>query len=156
VLCDRRRGLCDSGRVSGCVRDVRVVRCQEFKQVPGDEGICQPSWIGAIEVASDPRYSTTRWRNYRKWYLADHPLCEECLKYGRDEGATDIDHVVPVNGPDDPSFWDEENHTALCHACHSRKTAREDGGFGNAMNDRPAQGADVNGIPTDTRHPWNR
>jgi 5-methylcytosine-specific restriction protein A len=28
-------------------------------------------------------------------------------------------------------FWDWDNLSALCHACHSRKTATQDGGFGH-------------------------
>ncbi|WP_304879789.1 HNH endonuclease [uncultured Parasutterella sp.] len=28
-------------------------------------------------------------------------------------------------------FWDESNWQALCKRCHDRKTAAEDGGFGN-------------------------
>jgi 5-methylcytosine-specific restriction protein A len=29
-------------------------------------------------------------------------------------------------------FWDQSNWQPLCHTCHSKKTAREDGGFGNS------------------------
>lgn len=29
-------------------------------------------------------------------------------------------------------FWDRTNWQGLCKQCHSRKTAAEDGGFGNA------------------------
>lgn len=28
-------------------------------------------------------------------------------------------------------FWDKSNWMALCKPCHSRKTAKENGGFGN-------------------------
>jgi len=68
-----------------------------------------------------------RWVRYRKYYLQAHPLCA-C---GCGKLATDIDHIKPVKGPFDPLFWDESNHQALAHECHSRKTAKEDGGFGN-------------------------
>ncbi|MHB0886869.1 MAG: HNH endonuclease [Bacillota bacterium] len=45
--------------------------------------------------------------------------------YGRP--ATDLDHRVSKRkgGTDDPA-----NLQALCHQCHSAKTAREDGRFG--------------------------
>lgn len=72
-----------------------------------------------------------RWRIYRRWYLAKNPLCVRCQADGRIEPATDVDHIRPVDGPYDPEFWEETNHEALCHACHSRKTATENGGFGN-------------------------
>jgi prophage lambdaSa04, HNH endonuclease family protein len=29
-------------------------------------------------------------------------------------------------------FWDKTNWQAMSKRCHDRKTAREDGGFGNA------------------------
>lgn len=78
----------------------------------------------------------SRWRRYREWYLKQHPLCVQCQKEGRLIPATDVDHIIPVSGPDDPLFWDEKNHQALCHSCHSRKTAKENGGFGNASDTR--------------------
>jgi 5-methylcytosine-specific restriction protein A len=42
--------------------------------------------------------------------------------------STDVDHIIPreAGGSDD-----DENLQGLCHACHSRKTAQEDGGFGH-------------------------
>nr|DAK90259.1 MAG TPA: HNH endonuclease bacteriophage, HNH Endonuclease, DNA.52A [Caudoviricetes sp.] len=30
-------------------------------------------------------------------------------------------------------MWDQSNWQALCHECHSRKTAKENGGFGNPV-----------------------
>lgn len=41
----------------------------------------------------------------------------------------DVDHIVAVNGPADPLFWDRKNHQGLCESCHSYKTATQDGGF---------------------------
>jgi 5-methylcytosine-specific restriction protein A len=64
-----------------------------------------------------------RWQRYRMAYLREHPLCVECLSRGRTEAATDVDHVRPATGPDDPTFYDPANHQALCHRHHSRKTA---------------------------------
>lgn len=70
------------------------------------------------------------WQVYRRWYLREHPLCLQCQAAGRLAPATDVDHIVAIDGPDDPRFWEPTNHQALCHECHSRKTTREDGGFG--------------------------
>lgn len=39
--------------------------------------------------------------------------------------ATEVDHIIPVTGPDDPLFWEESNHQPLTHECHSRKTMAE-------------------------------
>lgn len=73
-----------------------------------------------------------KWRAARLSFLADNPLCVECAKRNRIEGATDVDHVVPHKG-DLILFWRRSNWQALCHECHSRKTASEDGGFGNKV-----------------------
>lgn len=74
---------------------------------------------------------TWRWAQYSKSYRARHPLCVECERQGRVTPAQHVDHIQAVSGPDDPMFWDESNHTGLCAPCHSRKTAKQDGGFGN-------------------------
>lgn len=72
-----------------------------------------------------------KWRAARLGYLAHHPLCVHCLDRGHVTASTDVDHIIP-HGGDPILFWDAENNwQALCHSCHSVKTAREDGGFGN-------------------------
>ncbi len=73
-----------------------------------------------------------KWRKYREQFLAEHPICEQCWA----EPATDVDNISPVIGPDDPLFWDPTNHRALCHSCHSKKTNKFDGGFGNPRKPR--------------------
>jgi 5-methylcytosine-specific restriction protein A len=56
--------------------------------------------------------------------LRREPLCRECRKLDILTPATDIDHVTPrsAGGSDEV-----DNLQALCHSCHSRKTARERG-----------------------------
>ncbi len=65
-----------------------------------------------------------RWRKARESFLADHQFCEVC---GRQ--ATEVDHRKAHHGDPD-LFWDQTNWQALCKACHSRKTAREDRRWG--------------------------
>ena len=71
-----------------------------------------------------------RWQQARAGYLRKHPLCVHCEAKGRITVATDLDHIVPHQG-DMEVFWDFSQVQGLCKSCHSRKTAREDGGFGN-------------------------
>ena len=66
-----------------------------------------------------------KWQKARIRFLAEHPLCAECLRQGRYVPATDVDHIQPPRG-DRTLFWDKSNWQALCHSCHSKKTARED------------------------------
>lgn len=72
------------------------------------------------------------WQRARKQFLLDHPLCQECQRNGRITAANVVDHITPHKGNQE-LFWDQSNWQALCQSCHSKKTAREDGGFGNAM-----------------------
>jgi len=71
------------------------------------------------------------WRKLRKMVLARRPLCEDPfgIHEARDEvvASTEVDHIVPLR---DGGGNELDNLQALCKSCHSRKTAREDGGFG--------------------------
>lgn len=102
---------------------------------------CQVSRVASERKAYDQdrgsahkRGYTSRWTNYSKLYRRNHPLCVSCLSVGKltsVEHGGHVDHILPVSGPGDPLFWEPTNHQSLCHACHSVKTAREDGGFAN-------------------------
>jgi 5-methylcytosine-specific restriction enzyme A len=99
-----------------------------------------------------------RWRKARARYLAGHPLCASCLAQGRLTAATVVDHVVP-HGGDRQRFWDCDNWQALCKACHDSKTVRDGRWRQRQLSDRAAHriyGCDVNGMPLDPEHPWNR
>ncbi len=80
--------------------------------------------IGVEQRPSAARRGYDRqWRKRRAEFVRENPRCVKC-------GAptTDVDHILPLaeGGRDDEWNWQ-----ALCHACHSRKTAAENGGFGN-------------------------
>jgi 5-methylcytosine-specific restriction protein A len=77
--------------------------------------------------ASNRRGYDRRWRRYTAAYLKRHPICA-CGCGCRSEV---VDHIVPVSRGG--SFWDPKNHQAMAKLCHDRKTAREDGGFGNQV-----------------------
>lgn len=80
-------------------------------------------------ASAHKRGYTYRWQTVRKDFLSKHPWCAECQRQGRLTTATEVDHIIPHKG-DRRLFWDRSNWQPLCHSCHSRKTAREDGGFG--------------------------
>ena len=82
------------------------------------------------------------WRRLRASVLAGEPLCRECIRQGRTVPATDVDHA-----DNDPSNNDVLNLVPLCHACHSRKTQQD-------MGKRVGYAFGVDGMPTDTSHPW--
>lgn len=78
----------------------------------------------------DPRPSSAErgydadWRAFRARFLAEYPYCARC---GRP--ATQVHHIVPLSAGGERLDW--ANCESLCHSCHSRHTARHDGGFGH-------------------------
>jgi len=70
-----------------------------------------------------------RWRRLRKMYLAANPICVDPFNDhpGQVVLATDVDHKVSKS-KGGTSRWD--NLESLCHTCHSKKTAKEDGRWG--------------------------
>lgn len=64
------------------------------------------------------------WRRIRQAHLRAEPQCREC-----GQPAVLVDHITPLRhgGTNDPA-----NLQSLCGPCHNRKTARYDGGWGNA------------------------
>ena len=69
-----------------------------------------------------------RWAKIAKAYIWDNPFCAQCGWIERLE----CDHIVP-HGGDRDLFKDPDNLQTLCSTCHRRKTATEDGGFGNVV-----------------------
>lgn len=78
------------------------------------------SWLGS-----------TRYKKLRKSFLIKNYKCS-C---GCGERATILDHKISHNG-DYKLFWDESNWQAMYKPCHDKKTATEDGGFGNVKKNR--------------------
>lgn len=69
-----------------------------------------------------------RWKKESQAFLARNPWCVHCLRAGRRERATQVDHIKPHKG-NQRLMWDKSNWQPLCKSCHSAKTAREDGRF---------------------------
>lgn len=82
---------------------------------------------------------TSEWAAFSKDYLKRHPMCEcdDCSKQPqwRRPAATDVDHTGG-HSRTCPHALDEQHVQALSHACHSRKTAMDDGSFGRNRTPR--------------------
>jgi 5-methylcytosine-specific restriction protein A len=70
------------------------------------------------------------WQKLRSRHLAKYPLCVECGINTQKHRNANVDHIIPHKS-DMKLFKDPKNLQTLCHSCHSRKTAKHDGGFGN-------------------------
>ena len=79
-----------------------------------------------------------KWQNYRKTYLAKHPLCVRCKEHGRITPATVVDHIKAHKG-DMKLFWDPANHQATCSHCNTVKAVLYEGALGKKMKPIPVQ-----------------
>lgn len=96
------------------------------------------------------RIRSRKWRNFaEKMRKVRGNRCAICGTVGQ----MHLDHRIPRSrgGTDDPG-----NLQLLCASCHSKKTVRQDGGFGNKPSNRPAPACDAAGSPRDPAHWWNR
>jgi 5-methylcytosine-specific restriction protein A len=75
--------------------------------------------------------NSAAWRAIRASVLRAEPLCRVCKARGRFTAASCVDHVDANPGNNDLT-----NLQPLCSPCHARKTAAEDGGFGNRKKAR--------------------
>lgn len=103
------------------------------------------------------------WQKASRAFLQAHPLCagpdSRCAERGKRTPSTEVDHIVPHRGSL-RVFWNQDNWQALCHVCHSSKTAREDGGFGRHVkparerrrNARPEHAPPETPTPTGSSH----
>ncbi len=106
----RPRSAC---AVPGCPRlAVQRGRCATHQPVRAPDTRPSPSARGYDRA----------WQRIRECVLQRDATCVEC-----GAPATDVDHILPLRsgGSNDLS-----NLQGLCHACHARKTSRQDGGWG--------------------------
>ena len=92
-------------------------------------------------MSRDPRYqrllNSKQWRELRRWYMQQHPLCERCIEEGEAAGipggyirsAVDCHHIIPIERAKTEQemerlAFDPNNLRALCIPCHI-KTHKE-------------------------------
>lgn len=64
-----------------------------------------------------------QWLRFAKRFLADHPLCDDCMGQGRIEPAVEVHHKSKLK--DFPQLkYDQGNLSGLCKSCHRARTAR--------------------------------
>lgn len=94
----------------------------------------RPPRVNEARPSSSRRGYGHKWHIIRDAWFDAHP--DACCACGCGQHVNkhnaDLDHKVPVTGPDDPLFWLPSNWQPLLHEHHSSKTSRFDGGFGNS------------------------
>ena len=88
--------------------------------------------IDVVRETSNKRGYGYRWQKVRAKFLQENPLCvcQDCKLRLVPLPADVVDHIIPHKG-DMTLFWDSLNWQPMNHVCHNKKTACEDGGFGN-------------------------
>lgn len=120
---------------------------------PGCSNLVVKGRCPAHAVQPDPRVGRRKVYDLRSWRgpnglrirkLKANPLCEQCERDGVVASAEAVDHA---DGDATNNAW--SNLVSLCWSCHSRKTVKQDGGFGRTpggdvksgvsakVNDRP-------------------
>jgi len=69
-------------------------------------------------------YQATEWRLLRRTKLTHNPYCEECLKSGVNELATEVHHIIDIE-KDPTQCLKYDNLMSLCRRCHSIITSGE-------------------------------
>lgn len=101
---------------------------------------------------TDSFYRTPKWRAWRDAIILRRGrVCQQCGADLSWPQKAHVDHVKSRKQYPELAF-DPSNVRVLCTSCHSSKTAREDGGFGNKV----PTGCSVDGIPLDASHHWVR
>lgn len=59
----------------------------------------------------------TVWKQVRKAYASQHPLCEQCLKDGHAVLMDEVHHILPVSRGGTNDF---SNLMSLCRSCHEK------------------------------------
>jgi 5-methylcytosine-specific restriction endonuclease McrA len=93
-------------------------------------------------------YKTKDWYRLRWVQLQKEPLCRRCSSQGRTVAAGVVDHIKAHRG-DVTLFFDAANLQSLCKRCHDSAKQREE-------KSGVVVGCDVNGLPIDPNHHWNR
>jgi len=79
---------------------------------------------------TNPFYNSPEWREFRRGVIRERGY--RCATPGCTKRGTHLDHrqTIIVNPA---RRLDRTNVDVYCHSCHSRKTAKHDGGFGNPI-----------------------
>lgn len=104
--------------------------CREL--VAGGERHCEvhkkkvQQQADARRGSAHERGYTYRWRKYSAWFLRqpENAICKLQLQ-GCSRVSECVDHIDPPDGPDDPRFWDTNNHQGACIHCNSAKGHRK-------------------------------
>lgn len=80
-------------------------------------------------VSDTAEFYGAEWREVREAHIKRFPACVDC---GKIHKSNHVDHIKPHKG-DRLLLLDPNNLQTKCATHHNRKTAKNDGGFGNPV-----------------------
>ena len=92
----------------GCKELVSSGYCEKHKPPPYQ-------YQDKRESASKRGYDR-RWQVFSRQFIANNPLCVECLRDNKYEPAVLVHHIIPLKQNGDK--YDENNLMPLCFNCH--------------------------------------
>ena len=68
-------------------------------------------------------YGNKAWKELRNWYISEHPLCENHLRYGIRKTADNVHHKCPFSTANTEEgkyilLLSQSNLMSLCKECH--------------------------------------
>ena len=111
----------------GCGEMTRDRFCAEHREAGAAESRARAQAQDKRRGSSRERGYDYRWNKYSKRFLSqpEHQLCVLHLDEGCAIVAQCVDHIDPPDGPNDPRFWDPNNHQPACIHCNSVKGHRK-------------------------------
>lgn len=110
-----------------------AIKALHLCAAPGCRNLCREKYCEAHQPQRfDGRRNAAargydrRWARFRAWYLAqpEHQFCALHISPRCKGLAECIDHIVPLNGPDDSGRFDLDNLQPACLACNTAKGRR--------------------------------
>ena len=87
-------------------------------------GVRRKAAVDAARGTNKQRGYDEHWARISRMVRQDRPVCEVC----HDAAATEVDHIIPFNGPADPLRTQWSNLQSICRQCHNKKTHEQQNG----------------------------
>lgn len=98
-------------------------QCNKCKAiVSGQCPNCKRGWADKSRGTRHERGYDWDWVRLREYFMANHPLCEDCLDRGVSVVSTECHHVESIARKPELRL-DASNLRALCGECHRRRTS---------------------------------
>ena len=81
-------------------------------------GAARKATVDAARATNKQRGYDEHWARISRMKRQEYPVCQVC----NDAAATEVDHIIPFNGLNDPLRTQWTNLQSICRQCHNKKT----------------------------------